>query len=99
MVDISASSDEVRAAMNDLLQREEAQERRRTMSEISFKEWLYRALYTIFAQLGYRLQAFEDFWCDIGISITSGWNEGREQARQEAEIRRKIRERERGRRT
>ena len=95
MVDISASSDEVRAAMDDLLQREIAQERRRTLSEASFKEWLYKTLYSVFAQLGYRLQAFEDFWRDIGDSISSGWNAGRKQAQEEAEIRRKKRERER----
>lgn len=95
MVDVSASSDEVRAALDDLLQRENAIEKRKILSEASFKEWIYNTLYHIFAQMGYRLQSFEEFWRDVGVSVSSGWADGRKQAKEEAEIRRKRRERER----
>lgn len=95
MEDISASHEDVRAVMDDLLERDIAQQKRKELSDESFKEWVYNTLYLIFAKLGYRLQAFEDFWRDIGISISSGWRAGREQARAEAEVRRKIRERKR----
>lgn len=93
MVEISASSDEVQAAMNDLLERDIARQRRKEMADASFREWIYDILRSVFAKLGYKLQSFEEFWQDVGINISAGWNEGREQARKEAELRRKLRER------
>jgi len=95
MEEISASSEEVRAAMENLLKNEVAQQKRYQLSEASFKEWVYNTLYRVFENMGYYLQSFEEFWRDIGISIKSGWKAGRSQARAEAEIRRKIRDRKR----
>ena len=90
---ISAASEEVQDVMNDILERDITMQRRHELSDESFKEWLYNTVRRIFAKLGYQLQNFEDFWVDIGISITTGWNEGREQARKENELKRKMRER------
>ncbi len=90
---ISATRDEVRDALNDLLEHDMAIQKRRELSEQSFKEWAYCTIRTIFAELGYRLQSFEEFWQDIGICISKGWQEGREQARKEAKLRREMRER------
>lgn len=90
---ISATSEEVQDVINDILERDITVQRRRELSDESFKEWLYNTVRTIFAKLGYQLQSFEDFWVDIGINIVTGWNEGREQARKENELKRKMRER------
>lgn len=90
---ISATSEEVRDVMNDILEHDIAMQRRRELSEESFKEWLYNTVRAIFAKLGYQLQNFEDFWVDIGISIKEGWSDGREQAKRENELKRKMRER------
>lgn len=90
---IAATSDEVRELMNDILEHDVARQRRQELSEESFKEWLYDTMRRIVAKLGYTLQKFEDFWEDLGINISNGWHEGREQARKEDELKRKIRER------
>ncbi len=90
---ISATRDEVRDALNDLLEHDMAKQRRQELSEQSFREWVYSTLRALFANLGYQLQSFEEFWQDIGINISEGWKEGRKQARREAELRRKMRER------
>lgn len=90
---ISATSEEVQDVLNDILEHDITMQRRRELSDASFKEWLYDTVRTILAKLGYQVQNFEDFWVDLGISISTGWNEGREQARRENELKRKMRER------
>lgn len=92
-MEISAENPEVREMLNDILEHELAKKKREELSDESFKEWVYNALRTLVAKLGYTLQNFEEFWKDIGTSIKEGWLDGRDQARKEAELKRKIRER------
>ena len=92
-MEISATDPEVREMLNDILEHDLAKRKREELSENSFKEWVYNALRSIFANLGYKLQSFEEFWKDVGISIQEGWQDGREYARKEAELRRKMRQR------
>lgn len=92
-MEISAADPEVQDMLNDLLEHELAKKKRNELSDESFKEWVYNAVRTLLANLGYTLQSFEEFWIDIGISIKEGWQDGRNQARKEAELRRKKRQR------
>lgn len=92
-MEISASNPEVQAMLQDILEHDIARKKRKELSENSFKEWVYNAIRIIFANLGYALQSFAEFWKDVRINITEGFQDGREQARREAELRRKKRER------
>lgn len=92
-MEISATDPEVQEMLNDILEHDLAKKKREELSEISFKEWVYNALRSVFASLGYKLQSFEEFWKDVGISIQEGWQDGREHARKEAELKRKKRQR------
>jgi len=83
--------EDMQSVLNDLLEMEQAKKNRAVMSEDSFKEWVYKILKVFFANLGYEIQTFIEFWKDVGISISSGFADGREQARHEAELRRRIR--------
>ena len=85
--------EELQDALDMLLEMDAAKERRQSLSEQSFKEWVYGILRTVFAKLGYTLVSFQEFWNDVTISIKSGWEEGVELARREAELNRKKRER------
>jgi hypothetical protein len=90
---LAASSPEVQAMFQDILEHDMAKRKREELSEASFKEWVYDAVRIIFAKLGYQLQSFSEFWTDVGISISEGFRDGREQARREAALKRKLRER------
>lgn len=90
---VSPTKDELQKAINDILAQDIAKQKRQELSYQSFQEWLYSIVRVVFAKLGYELQSFEEFWRDIGINISQGWKDGREHARNEAEIKRKIRER------
>lgn len=92
-MEISATDPEVQEMLNDILEHELAKKKREELSENSFKEWVYNALRSIFASLGYKLQSFEEFWKDVRISIQEGWQDGRKYARKEAELKRKKRQR------
>lgn len=92
-MEISATDPEVREMINDILEHDLAKKKREELSENSFKEWVYNTIQSIFANLGYTLQSFEEFWKDVGISIQEGWKDGREYARREAELKRKLRKR------
>ncbi|MBR5948976.1 MAG: hypothetical protein IKZ82_10105 [Clostridia bacterium] len=87
-----ASDDEIKRVFDEMMATQAAKSKRIELSEKSFKEWLYSVLRTYFARIGYKLKSFEEFWRDIGISIKSGFREGQEAAKKEAEIRRKLRE-------
>lgn len=91
-MEISAADPEVQEMLNDILEHNLAKKKRKELSEESFKEWVYNTVRTIFANLGYILQSFEEFWRDVGTNIQEGWQMGREHARKEAEIRRKRRQ-------
>ncbi len=91
-MEISATDPEVQEMLKDILEHENAKKKREELSDESFKEWIYDALRIIFANFGYKLQSFEEFWKDVTISIHEGWRDGREHARKEAELRRKIRQ-------
>lgn len=95
-MEISATiieNEELQEMINDLLEHDIAKRKREELSTESFKEWIYDVIKNIFAQLGYKLQSMEEFWKDIKLSVTEGWEDGREQARREAELRRKKRQR------
>lgn len=92
-MEIRATDPEVQEMLNDILEHDLARKKREELSEESFREWVYNALRTIFANLGYTLQSFEEFWKDVGMSIREGWQDGREYARKEAELKRKKRRR------
>lgn len=87
--------EELQIALDSLLEQDIARKRREELSETSFKEWVYNILHTMFARLGYKIVSFEQFWVDVSLSIKSGWTEGTELARKEAELRRRIRGRNR----
>lgn len=92
-MEISAENPEVQEMLNDILEHDLAKRKREELSDDSFKEWVYNAIRTLVAKLGYTLQNFEEFWKDIGTGIKEGWQDGRNQARKEAELRRKKRQR------
>lgn len=92
-MEISAEDPEVQEMLNDILAHDLAKRKREELSDESFKEWVYNAIRTLFAKLGYTLHSFEDFWKEIGTGIKEGWQDGRNQARKEAELRRKKRQR------
>ena len=89
------TKEELQMVLDALLEREIAQRKREELSEQSFKEWVYNFLYDVFARMGYAIVSFEEFWTDVSLSIKSGWEEGVEIARKEAELKRKKRERKR----
>lgn len=92
-MEISAEDPEVQEMLNDILEHDLAKRKREELSDDSFKEWVYNAIRTLVAKLGYTLQNFEEFWKEIGTGIKEGWQDGRNQARKEAELRRKKRQR------
>lgn len=86
------TKEEYEEVLNDLLESDIAKNKREKLSESSFREWVYQILRSLFAKLGYTIASFEEFWVDVGLSITRGWKDGVEKAHREAEIKRKIRE-------
>ena len=83
-MEISAENPEVQEMLNDILEHDLAKRKREELSDDSFKEWVYNAIRTLVAKLGYTLQNFEEFWKDIGTGIKEGWLDGRNLARKEA---------------
>lgn len=88
---LSGDSPEVNEWINDLLEQDFAKQKRKTLTESSFRQWVYSVIRMIASNLGYVIQDFKEFWCDISDNFMDGFNSGKKIAQRKAEQRRKIR--------
>ena len=82
--EITIQSPEFQALYEEISLRAETIRRREEMSEISFREWLCKAIEELASKLGYHIQNIYEFTLDMGYSFQKGFNAGRERAKNRA---------------
>ena len=84
MPDITVESAEFKRMCNEITNTLEAQKIREEKGERSFREWLYEALNIIATNLGYTIQNLYEYIMDMGHAFKTGYEKGREIARERA---------------
>lgn len=81
---ITTSDPDFAEILRELDTQGEAVQKRRELSEESFRLWLYSALKEIATGLGYVIQNLAEFFRDMGDGFRTGFAEGRERARKKS---------------
>jgi hypothetical protein len=79
--DISPSTDELQAAVNELMERAAAIRKREEISEASFRVWLSEKVQEIARRLSIAINVVYETLLDVGYSWKKGWEDGKAEAR------------------
>lgn len=79
---INFESPEFQDLLSEVMNQKEAINKRKELSEVSFRDWLCDVIAILADKLGYIIQNLKEIPMDMAYSFSSGFQAGRERAHQ-----------------
>lgn len=79
---ITFEDPEFKSLMSEIMKQSEAIQKRDTLSEDSFRDWLCEVIVVLADKLGFIIQNLKEIPMDMAYSFNKGFQAGRERAKQ-----------------